>query len=510
MSDQGDAAFLIDQLIAQGVTLFCIAPGARSASLTSFLARDSRTETIVHYDERGLAFYALGYGKGAKTPAVIVTTSGSAVGNLLPAVMEAYHSCTPLILITADRPPESRSCGANQTTDHLPLLSSFVRWQADLPPTLSSSYFRSIAAQAFSHATQNPPGPVHLNVQIRDPSLPLTSCPRGDPVSLLSSEIVAPSTHTAQKKGLIVIGEIPSSPLPILDLAKRLRWPVCADLLSNARVYPTEEQLRHPDEIIAAEPHLKPDFLLHFGTRRILKESLPWPIDLHVSPYPFLIDPSRTVKGRACSNIASFCQDFSAPAADPAWLAAWKKADAKCAPPLASRLVEEKKAMDLLAQIAPPDTLFFFGNSLAIRLADLSFFPKSPFGFAANRGLSGIDGNIATAAGLAKGAKKRLIAWIGDQTALHDLNSLPLLHTVKGPITLVICNNFKGAIYSALPLPFAHWRETKTHIEAPHCWTFEQAATMFHLPYSSFDAISFSNSSLVEFIPENLNTERNF
>ncbi|MBI3900590.1 MAG: 2-succinyl-5-enolpyruvyl-6-hydroxy-3-cyclohexene-1-carboxylate synthase, partial [Chlamydiia bacterium] len=130
------AFYLIDQLIAQGVTRFCIAPGTRCAPLISVAARHPLAQTIVHFDERGLGFYALGFGKGAKIPAALIVTSGSALGNLLPAVMEAHHSCTPLILLTADRPADLRSCGANQTTMQPSLFSPFVRFEEDLPPDL--------------------------------------------------------------------------------------------------------------------------------------------------------------------------------------------------------------------------------------------------------------------------------------------------------------------------------------------------------------------------------------
>ena len=123
---------MIDQFIRQGIDRFCIAPGSRNTPLVIAAAEHPQAKTIVHYDERGLGFYALGYAKGAKKPAAIITTSGTAAGNLLPSVMEAHHSSIPMLLLTTDRPAELRDCGANQTTDQAKMFSHFVRWQADL------------------------------------------------------------------------------------------------------------------------------------------------------------------------------------------------------------------------------------------------------------------------------------------------------------------------------------------------------------------------------------------
>ena len=184
---------MIDQLIQQGIDRFCIAPGSRNTPLVIAAAEHPNAKTIVHYDERGLGFYALGYGKGAKKPAAVITTSGTAAGNLLPSVMEAYHSSIPMLLLTTDRPAELRDCGANQTTDQIKIFSHFVRWQADLPPVLTENYFRSTTAQAVFYSMQNPSGPVQLNCQFREPLYaPSPPIPSGTPV-----RFAPPPPHTA-------------------------------------------------------------------------------------------------------------------------------------------------------------------------------------------------------------------------------------------------------------------------------------------------------------------------
>ncbi len=245
-----EAFWIIDQLISQGIDRFCIAPGSRNTPLVVAAAEHPKAKALVHYDERGLGFYALGFAKGAKRPAAVITTSGTAAGNLMPSVMEAHHSAIPMILLTSDRPAELRDCGANQTSDQLKLFGHFVRWQADLPPALTENYFRSMAAQGVFHATQNPPGPVQLNCQFREPfERPFPSLPSASRIHFALFPPDSASHRDARQQGVILIGEIGSDPRPILKLAKRLQWPVFDDILSNARLHPSSEQIRHFDWI---------------------------------------------------------------------------------------------------------------------------------------------------------------------------------------------------------------------------------------------------------------------
>ena len=506
-----ESFWIIDQLIQQGIRRFCIAPGSRNTPLVVAAAEHPQAETIVHFDERGIGFYALGYGKGKKGPAAVITTSGTAVGNLLPSVMEAHHSQIPLLLLTTDRPAELRDCGANQTTDQIKIFGNFTRWQADLPPTLTENYFRSITAQAVFHAMQNPKGPVQLNCQFRDP-LYTPDLPRlqiGVPLSLPEAKQISPPFRTSAKRGVFLIGDIGEDPLPILELAKRLEWPVFADILSNARLFPTKEQIRHFDWILKTKPTLTPDCIVHFGHRLASKTILDWTPTVHISSSPFLQDPNRGLSSRILSDIAPFCETFEGKT-DPSWLLAWQELDAAI-----NEVVEEKfqsnspfteaHAMRKLSEALPSNAACFFGNGMPIRDADHFLFPPHGRGFFGNRGLSGIDGNIATAAGISDGLDAPLIAFIGDQTALHDLNSLPLLKKTKHPVTLIVSNNFGSGIFSHLPI--SKWPKFETFMAATHKWRFKDAARMFDLPYLPFDQISFETSALIEL---NTSREENF
>lgn len=473
--------WIIDQLINQGVSAFCIAPGSRNAPLSIAAADHPKAKTYVHFDERGLGFFALGLAQGSKKPVAVIVTSGTAVGNLLPSIMEAYHSHTPLIILTADRPFELLDCGANQATDQIKIFSSFVHFQAQFDFGCPEAAIRSKVAHGCTFQ-----GPVHFNCPFREPMAQGKKVALGTSIALHRPSLSADPQTVDVQKGLILIGKV-DNPLPILDLAKRLAWPVFADILSGARLTPTAEQIRHLD--------IEPEFVLHFGTRLTDKQTLslncPW---MHVSPHLELQDPAQRVVTRVQSDIKPFCSTFQA-GTDPLWLPVWQQID------------QEKKRRELkeLAPLTEAHTLYhldpngaavFLGASMPIRLADCFLFPKNCRGFFSNRGLSGIDGNIATAAGLAEGLQCPVIAFIGDQACLHDLNSFALLQTY--PVQLIVSNNFGGGIFSHLPY------HTSPHFErlfaAAHSWQFEGIAQMFNLSYEKWDGQKPLSATVSEFI----------
>lgn len=461
---------IVNALIQHGITKFCIAPGSRSTPLALAVGDHPEADLTVHYDERGLGFYALGHSMATKKPTVVITTSGTAIANLYPAVMEAYHSHIPLILLTADRPHELRFCGANQATDQVKLFNNCICAQSEISVHLSDHAIHSIIAQNLSYQ-----GPVHLNCPFQEPLVRPTHSTPYAPISFHPPMLVAKPFHVNAKRGVILLGK--SDPLPVLELAKRLQWPVFADILSGARSFPTPEQIGHFEFI---KSDLKPDFILHFGERMISKNILEWAKDTpmaHVSPYPNLQDPSRRLSIRIQSDIEPFCNTFTA-LSDPKWLTQWRKLDLEYAQKLEA-LFQTPFTEAHAVRNLPGDRPLFIGNSMPIRLADQFYFPRIAPPIFANRGMSGIDGNIATIAGLSDGLKSSMVAFIGDQTALHDLNSLPLIK--KYQILLIISNNYGGAIFDYLPV------SKSPHLEKlftlTHSWNFEGAAKMFDIPY---------------------------
>lgn len=492
------AFWIIDQLVQQGVRTFCIAPGSRSTPLVSAAIEHRGAETLVHYDERGLGFWALGIAKGREEPVAVIVTSGTAVGNLMPAVMEAFHSHTRLILLTADRPHELRACSFNQACNQVNIFGSFVAWQIDLPTEGHERYFRSFMAQAYLAALG---GPVHVNCPFREPP-DLRTAAEGCATTHTEARRTAPRYSTPCKRGVILAGRLPHQGdiSAVLRLAKRLQWPLLADILSNARCHPSEEQIRYFDWMEKPAP----EFVLHVGERMTSKRILEWlkqvrPEYVHVSPYPELQDPERILTGRVQADIPSFCDAFEAGSEpdEPGWFAAWADSEPEFEE---TGVFTEVHAMRHLSRVLPPGFGVFLGNGMPIRDGDHFLFPKGPRAFFGNRGLSGIDGNIATLAGLAE--EMPMLGFIGDQAALYDLNSLPLLKKTKHPAILIISNNFGGGMFHHLPI--ASSPHFETYWACAHDLQFAKAAEMFGLPYGRFDALEFERSCIVE-----LNTDRN-
>jgi 2-succinyl-5-enolpyruvyl-6-hydroxy-3-cyclohexene-1-carboxylate synthase len=493
-------SWIIDQLIQQGVVHFCLAPGSRSTPLVSALLEHKMAKAHIHFDERGLGFFALGIAKAMQKPVAVIVTSGTAVGNLLPAVMEGFYSYTPLILLTADRPHELRSCGANHTCDQTKIFSPFVRWQMDLPVEMHEDFFRSAVAQGVFAAMQNPPGPVHFNCPFRDPlykrDLKITM---GKPIEFRFPKFEIDPYTTKKARGAILVGRLPhpNDIPPILALAKRLKWPILADILSNARCHPTDEQVRYFDYMEKPTP----EFVLHFGERMTSKRILEWlkkirVESVHVSPFPELQDPERILTGRVQAGIGEFCKNFQA-GFDPDWLQSWQGFDLEFKE---SPHFTEVHAMRKIGESLPKNYGVYLGSGMPIRDADHFLFPKEPKAFFSNRGLSGIDGNIATIAGLAE--EMPILGFIGDQAALYDLNSLPLLKKTKHPVLLVISNNFGGGIFHHLAVA------ASPHFEKywafAHDLQFEKAALMFDIPYAGFDRLDdfWGETAILELITD--------
>jgi 2-succinyl-5-enolpyruvyl-6-hydroxy-3-cyclohexene-1-carboxylate synthase len=503
---------IIDAFITQGVNYFCCAPGSRSTSLELAIANHPRAAHLVHFDERGLCFYAVGFGKATKKPAVIVATSGTAIGNLMPGVMEACNERVPLILLSADRPPELRECGANQTCDQVKLFNNFIRWQVDLPCSderIPDRYLSSTISHALLMATYPPAGPVHINCMFREPlfSNSVEHVPVEHRVTFEqgilypSSEAIRYWTTTLSKKrrGVIIAG---SSSTDISDavfaLADRLKWPIFADILSSLRTTPGPVSLMtHYDPILRLKNEISADAVIQFGDRFVSKTLSQWLEEqtleffLHLSDHPMRQDPHHLITHRVLTCPKIFTREllFSLTMAhENSWLTQWRQWDEGCRRALqnffsAQNTLSEPGIVWEIASFLSEDWQLFVGTSMPVRDANQFFLPRSRCGtLFANRGVSGIDGIIATACGIAQGTGKPILALIGDLTFLHDLTSLALLAKMDQPIILCVVNNGGGGIFSFLPVS-KRKEAFETFIAASHEITFASAASLFHIPY---------------------------
>jgi 2-succinyl-5-enolpyruvyl-6-hydroxy-3-cyclohexene-1-carboxylate synthase len=524
---------MIKELIHHGVRTFCIAPGSRSTPLIVAAANHPLAETITHYDERGLGFHALGLSKGSKHLVALIVTSGSAVGNLFPAVMEGYHDHIPLVLLTADRPPELRDTGASQTTDQVKLFEAFTRYSFDLPcpdPKIPQAIVGRMIARGMSHALFEPRGPVHFNCMYRKP---LVEEGKRESLSDHQSQIV---THaetaltmgkptlsqkdyekiadelTIYEKGVILVSGSHSieDSEKLYSLARILQWPIFADVLSNIRSggkgYATIPYYDLILKTIGANENYTPDAILQIGDRFISQRLMDWisskspKVYCHISSHPVCTDAIHAITRRVTTDLKVFLDQFPSYLSDhspSSWLEGWKKLSELTEKGVSSFFKEHNKVSEphLFHTLKKVDgASFFFGNSMSIRNGDIFFFPNEKGGQVyGNRALSGIDGNIATAAGIAKSLGKPLIACIGDLAFLHDLNSLSFLK--KCCVKLIVINNNGGDIFTFLPI---HKRKEvfKTYFTTPHNLSFEEAAKLFDLEYENPFTVSDLEKSL--------------
>jgi len=523
------ASQIISHLVNHGVRRICLAPGSRSSLLAAASAREPRIEKFVHFDERAVAFHAYGYAKASKSPVAILTTSGSAVGNTFPAVMEASHDHIPLILLTADRPAELQDCMANQTCDQVNFFGNYVRWHAEIPaaePQLSDEWLGSTIAHAVFRATQSPAGPVHLNCQFREPFFSEKQFDAPPSTHYESSHAMISNSSLKKwaeqlssfKKGVIIAGAMPHSKRnsAIFDLAEKLNWPVLPDLMSGLR-----SEISHPClipyyvDLLKAASDLNPDCIVHFGDRLISKPLLTWlegvkpSIYLMVADHPYRHDPFHKATHRIMTDPHYFCEQLSPLLhSGLSWQSEWKAL---------SHLIEghlddaispfsEPGLIRYLHHHLPSHFAIYFSNSMPIRDADRLFFPRLHRGpIFGQRGLSGIDGNIGAAIGLAEGIKRPLVAVLGDLAALHDLNSLAIVRQCTVPIIFIVINNSGGGIFSFLQLK----EQTdifEGYFAAAHDWKFAKAAEMFNIPYTSLSnfedlhrALRDEKTALIEF-----------
>lgn len=514
MPAYSQAYVLINELISHGIDYFCLSPGSRSTPLTHSVAMHPKARSFVHFDERGMAFHALGYAKASKKPAVIIVTSGTACGNLLPAIMEAHESSIPLIIFTADRPQELLDCGANQVTDQMGMFRQYVRWQINLAieESISDDCLKTTITQGIAKSTHDISGPVHINCMFREPFFgPLELLSESSYTRLISSEKTLSSIQlgdlskllSAHKKGLIIVGyeSFHSSDLGAIEaLAKKLHFPFIIDIASFA-YQSIDSRILYYEMIVKHLKcnELKPTCVLHFGGGYVSKFLLEF--ISHATTYIHVDDklkrqnPKHLSSYRVDIKPSTFCElilPYLESATENHYLSLWKHLDDQIGQSIAAYFEKEGASSEPsffhhLSSYDLSSFSLFIGNSMPIRDALNYYHPeKAPSTIYASRGLSGIDGNIATSAGIAHGSNRKTIAIIGDMTFLHDINSLAQLKFLKHPLHLVVLNNNGGNIFSLLPIGKKE-DLCRDYFITPHGLSFKEAAACFQIPYHSYD-----------------------
>ncbi len=538
------ARVLVDEFARAGVTDAVLSPGSRSAALAFALDEEPRIRIHVHPDERSAAFVALGFGLASGRPALVVVTSGTAVANLHPAVLEADAAGVPLIVVSADRPPELRDTAADQTIAQVGIFGGSVRFASDLgvaedrPDAVVTWRASASRAVAAALGLTGAPGPVHLNVAFREPTVPVTDDGRSSGAPFRSSlegrdrsapwvEVDRPSPTlddeavqqlarqlVGVERGLVLVGS-GAQGLDVADavgrFASALGWPVLAEGHTNAR---------HVRGALLAWPHLieapgfvaahRPDVVVRLGrvtlTRAVGALLGPATRELVIDPSGRWWDPRRTmsilIAADPCDTLMRIA-DVLAVTSGSTWSDAWRAADERVAGALREGLDTcdalgvqvssgAQVARCVLRSLEPKDALVV-GSSLAIRdldrvagLDEMRVAARIPVH--ANRGVAGIDGTVSTALGVALAAatEGRVTALVGDLTCLHDTNAWLLSPDAERlEITLVVIDDGGGAIFSLLPP--AGFSPLTRLFTTPHGRDFAHLAALHALAYEKVE-----------------------
>ena len=497
---------LVETLVRLGLRHAVISPGSRSAPLTFAFARHPGVEAIPVLDERSAAFYALGLAKQSGRPVALVCTSGTAAANFLPAVVEAHESGVPLLVLTADRPPELRDCHSGQSINQQKLYGGFVNHFRDLPVPVARvpalHRLKRELMHAFRMTARPMTGPVHLNCPFRDPLPPLPEKNRhdlgGEELAGFFAGVVADRPRVPSRKsralagdGIIVVG--PNEPASgrkfagaVGRMSRSLGWPVLADALSPLRMHGAAggHVVVHYDTILrsarlAAE--LRPQQVICVGgwpTSKVLREWLK-AADPAVQLLTSRSDNMdglnlRTAHVRGDPEV--LCTRFRGTGRPGAFARRWHEVNRAAGKALELALAKvtglvEPACVPLLAKNLPRDTALFVASSMPVR--DLEYFWPAGAGrqrIKFNRGANGIDGTLSTALGVAHGDRRPAVLLTGDLALLHDTNGFLSVPKFKGSLTIVLINNNGGGIFEHLPVaqfdpPFEDFFATPQHID---------------------------------------------
>lgn len=511
------ARALVDQLVRSGVRFVVISPGSRSAALAIAAQGHPRMSDWVALDERSAGYQALGWCKATGEPAAVISTSGTAPANYLPAVSEADMSLAPLLVVSADRPSELRGVYANQTIDQVQLFGSKVRWFVDVPPPepgedLNRSW-RRVVAEAVGHAVGagGLPGPVHINVGFREPTVPVTDDGRSVaeeyPFSIEPDddpglpEIPPPPRQSlpllGPMRGVVVAGDGEYDRQGLIAQATRLGWPVLATAMSGLRA---EEVVTHYHHILAVGPpqFLIPEVVVAVGTigpsQRLERFIGQAQNRIRIDRWGRTIDPERNATHLLHADPVASLASLEKSVGDE-WHKSWLEVDRVVGENI-ENMVHSGGQMTGASAVRGVDRVpwstLVVASSLPVREVDAHLMRGGRV--IANRGASGIDGFVSTAIGVARAAD-RTVAVSGDLSLLHD--SSGFLVDQLPDLVVVVLDNDGGGIFDSLP-PARHAPDYERLFVAPHGRDLSQLARLHQLGYLSVGSVEDLTTAVTE------------
>ncbi len=490
-----------DELARCGMQDACTSPGSRNAPLVLSLTRESRIRCWSHIDERSAGFFALGAAKASGRPVAVTCTSGTATANLFPAVIEARHARVPLIVLSADRPPELREVGAGQTIDQVKLYGDAAKWFFEVgvhdatPERLR--WIRTLACRVFRTAAGGPAGPVHLNFPLREPLIteePLADDDTGRAAGV--PYVITEPPHGPAPAGgpgphpsgriLIIAGANLPDPAGLASYAQSQGVPMLADPLSGARR--GDAAIAHYDLLLRDQSFTdthRPDYVFRLGDLPTSKPLRAWLARLRdVAQIAF--DPDGTWQDPDAVVGMRLWRTLPRPAeleVEAGWLDSWRTADARTAKAIESTLAEgglsEPLVSRTLADRLPANATLYVASSMPIRDIE-TFVPARPHPprILANRGTNGIDGTVSSAFGAAAGSDGPVVLLTGDLALLHDIGGLLAARRLNLNLTIVVLNNDGGGIFHFLPVA-TQQDAFEQHVATPHGLDLAIAADLF-------------------------------
>ena len=537
-------SILAETLVCLGLKNAVICPGSRSTPLTIAFVRHPGVKTIPILDERSAAFFALGKAKRTGVPVALVCSSGTAGANFYPAVIEARESNVPLLVFTADRPPQLRHCHAGQTIDQIKLYGNYPNWYTELALPEANyqmfCYLRQNIVQAWERSLFPSKGVVHLNCPFREPLAPISDpdieakanlidpnffthlrehrdwicrlsvgIPRGQ-FSLDRNVVRENTTLKSLKlaaKGIIIAGLTQTTEpekycREIASLSQKLQFPVLAEALSPLRNYAnlnpylitTYDTILRESDIAALEP----DVIIQVGELPTSKQLRSWLSKLQVIRYIITrsnenFDPLHSNSIHLRTSLSAFINSVeNNNNRESNYLKTWCERESKALIAIADKLqpldnLYEGKAAWLISQHLPPKTPIFLANSMSVRNAEFFWQPNNsqivPY---FNRGANGIDGTLSTALGIAEGDRPTVLL-TGDLALLHDTNGWLINNYFSGHLTIILINNNGGGIFEMLPIsgfepPFEEYFATPQNID------FAQLCKTYNITYQAIDS----------------------
>ena len=510
----------VDELVRCGLRDAVTSPGSRSTPLVLTLARDARLRATSHLDERCGAFFALGLAKATGFPAALACTSGTAAANYAPAVIEAHEARVPMLVLTADRPPELRDVGAGQTIDQVKLYGSAAKWYFEVDDHPASparvKWLRQLACRAFWTALDGRPGPVHLNFAFREPLVPDGELPEtelapgrdgGRPWATRPRTLREPAPRLleglgeelkARPKAILVAGRAerdPRLPATVAAFAERAGIPLLAEPLSGARRGPAA--IAHYDALLRDEawPHT-PDLVLRVGDLPTSKPLRTWLASLDALQVSFDAenawqDPAGAVGTIVTADprttLDALAKTLPRKRKDTSWLDTWHAADRAAARAIAETVgpagLNEPRVAAELGTLLPPEATLVVASSMPVRDVETFFGVRdTPFRVLSNRGANGIDGTVSTAFGVSAASAGPTVLLLGDVALAHDVGGLLAANRIGLKLVIVLIDNDGGGIFHFLPAA-TQGEAFVEHIATPHGLDFAHAAALYGVGY---------------------------